>query len=148
MGTPQAPISYDRLAEMDRMWGKLDTDNILLLAPRRVGKTSLMKQMAQNAGKYGFRPLFVDVADCANELRFVERIYTSILTLEPTGKLRQTILDSDLGKMMQSISKVGGWGLTIESKTTIPDWEVLGEEFARVIGKLPGKWCCRLTNCR
>ncbi|MDQ3773238.1 MAG: hypothetical protein M3461_02095 [Pseudomonadota bacterium] len=33
---------FDREHEQARFWRDLETDNLLLLAPRRVGKTSLM----------------------------------------------------------------------------------------------------------
>ena len=105
-----------------------------------------MKQMALDAEKNGFRPLFVDVADCADELRFVERIYTSVLNLHAGGKVRQTIEDSVLGKALRSIQKIGGWGVSVEVKAKALDWEVLGEELARMIAKLPAKWLLQIDE--
>ena len=38
---------FDRQSEMARFWRDLESDNLLLLAPRRVGKTSLMRKMVR-----------------------------------------------------------------------------------------------------
>ena len=45
---------FDRERETRRLWDRLDTDNVLLLAPRRVGKTSLMYRLRDRAEPEGF----------------------------------------------------------------------------------------------
>lgn len=40
---------FDRVREQRSLWNRLDTDNVLLLAPRRVGKTSLMYRLRDTA---------------------------------------------------------------------------------------------------
>ncbi len=70
---------FDREAEIARFWRGLETDNLLLLAPRRVGKSSVLKRMKANSGDRGFASVFVDVSDCSDELRFVQRLYSAIL---------------------------------------------------------------------
>lgn len=44
---------FDRVRETRRIWDRLDTDNVLLLAPRRVGKTSLMLRLRDGAAERG-----------------------------------------------------------------------------------------------
>jgi hypothetical protein len=58
---------FNRTHAMEAYWRDLETDNILLLAPRRVGKTSLMRKMAANADAHGFRTIFADLSDCAGQ---------------------------------------------------------------------------------
>src|ERR1022692_5173599 len=70
---------FNRINEMELFWRNLETDNLLLLAPRRVGKTSLMRKMAEKADAYGFTTALVDVSDCADEHHFVQRLYAAIL---------------------------------------------------------------------
>ena len=45
---------FDRESEQKNFWSDLDTDNLLLLAPRRVGKTSLLKRMQDTSEQHGF----------------------------------------------------------------------------------------------
>lgn len=45
---------FDREREQRRLWQHLATDHVLLLAPRRVGKTSLMLKLADDAAAKGF----------------------------------------------------------------------------------------------
>ena len=142
----EGPDFFDRINEMTRLWDKLKTDNVLLLAPRRVGKTSLMKQMARNAGDYGFNPLYVDVSDCADELRFVERLYSSILSHDTTGRYRQAFEESWLAKTLKSVQKVGGYGVSLEFKADAPSWQVLGEELTKMIAKLGDQWLLQIDE--
>ena len=138
---------FDRVAEMDRFWEKLKTDNLLLLAPRRVGKSSLMKQMEHDAQDHGFRPIFVDVSDCADELHFIGRLYTTILNADTLGKYRQSLEDSALGKVWGRVQKVGAVGVSIELKTAAaPDWQTLGEELTRIIAKHDDRWLLQIDE--
>src|ERR1022692_3338283 len=104
-------LDTDNLLLLAQCWRDLDTDNLLLLAPRRVGKTSLMKKMADGAGAQGFATAFVDVSDCADELRFVQRLYAAILNDNIGDRLWNQIENSWLGKTMHRVPKGGGGGV-------------------------------------
>ena len=58
---------FDRERETRRLWERIDTDNVLLLAPRRVGKTSLMFRLRDGAEREGFHATYVSVADVTTE---------------------------------------------------------------------------------
>jgi hypothetical protein len=70
---------FNRTEEIAKFWTRLQTDNLLLLAPRRVGKTSVLRQMNESASLAGFSGIFLDVSDCRDELHFVQRLYSAIL---------------------------------------------------------------------
>src|ERR1022692_464661 len=137
---------FDRAREMAQCWRDLDTDNLLLLAPRRVGKTSLMKKMAEGAGAQGFATAFVDVSDCADELRFVQRLYAAILNDNIGDRLWNQIENSWLGKTMHRVQKVGGGGFTLEFSQTDASWTRLGEELADALSKLEGRWLIQIDE--
>jgi len=59
---------FDRTREITRYWKGLQTDNLLLLAPRRVGKSSVLRRMNQLAAREGFTGVYLDVSDCRDEL--------------------------------------------------------------------------------
>ena len=105
---------FNRTSEMAKFWRDLDTDNLLLLAPRRVGKTSLMRRMAAESEAHGFTTIFVDVSDCADELRFVQRLYSAILDSNSGDHLWKRISESALGKTVRRIQKMGGAGFSLE----------------------------------
>ena len=44
---------FDRHEEQARIWRRLEHDSILLLAPRRVGKTSLLHRLEETAEQLG-----------------------------------------------------------------------------------------------
>ena len=64
---------YDRAREQQRIWRRLDTNHVLLLAPRRVGKTSLMRRLEETAEQQQFSATYVSVADVSTEMVFVDR---------------------------------------------------------------------------
>ena len=49
------PAFFDRQEIMSRAWDLLKTSNLLLLAPRRVGKSSLLNRMKQDGAARGDR---------------------------------------------------------------------------------------------
>jgi AAA+ ATPase superfamily predicted ATPase len=131
---------------MTTFWGDLETDNILLLAPRRVGKTSLMRKMSEDAGGQGMNPVFVDVSDCADELSFVERLYAAVLANNSGDLLWNHIKESWLGKTIQRVQKAGGAGFNIEFKSVEAAWSRLGEELAGALCKLEGRWLIQIDE--
>ena len=86
--------------------------------------------MAEDAGVHGFNPVFIDVSDCSDEMRFVQRLYGAILENDPGDLLWNHIKDSWLGKTIGRVQKVGGAGFSLEFKATDTGWARLGEELA------------------
>jgi hypothetical protein len=54
---------FDREDVMNRAWGLLETSNLLLLAPRRVGKSSLLNRMKEKSAEAGYDSLYLSVPD-------------------------------------------------------------------------------------
>src|ERR1039457_6702093 len=52
---------FDRQEIMSRAWDLLRTSNLLLLAPRRVGKSSLLNRMKQDGAARGYNTLYLSV---------------------------------------------------------------------------------------
>jgi hypothetical protein len=137
---------YGRGPEMARFWRNLETDNILLLAPRRVGKTSLMRKMGEDSARHGFTTIFVDVADCSDELHFVQRLYAAILGSDEGESLWSQVKDSWLGKTVERVQKIGGAGFSLEFREDAASWSRLGEEFAGAVSKLDGRWLIQVDE--
>ena len=66
---------FGREIELATAWDLLDAENHLLIsAPRRVGKTSLVRRLVKDAGKRGWKALFVNVEDEDAEIGFVRQL--------------------------------------------------------------------------
>lgn len=131
---------FDRQSELARFWRDLETDNLLLLAPRRVGKTSVLRKMADSAAGHNLTPVYIDVSDCADEMAFVRRLYASVLESQLSDRLWERMKDSWIGKTISRVAKVGGAGFSVELRADSADWARLGEELADALSKPDGQW--------
>ena len=59
-GNPVTGVDFfDREKLIADLWDALEADSVLLAAPRRVGKSSIMLRLMEKPER-GFRPLFLD----------------------------------------------------------------------------------------
>jgi hypothetical protein len=65
---------FDRQETISQAWDLLKTSNLLLLAPRRVGKSSLLNRMHETSGEMGYSSLYLSVPDAEDELDFIKRM--------------------------------------------------------------------------
>lgn len=75
-------------------WSELETDHLLLLASRRVGKTSAMRRMQSTSDQLGYSVVFVDMSDAADEIAFVCRLYQAVLETDRGTGLWNRLTDS------------------------------------------------------
>ncbi|SPF56069.1 conserved hypothetical protein [Candidatus Sulfopaludibacter sp. SbA4] len=142
----EGPDFFDRIKEMNNFWRDLETDNLLLLAPRRVGKTALMHKMAANAGAYGFNIIFVDVSDCSSEMHFMQRLYEAICDADVDDNLWNDLKDSWLGKTVKRVRKIGGAGFSLEFDADGAARTRLSEELADTLSRLEGAWLIQVDE--
>ncbi|MBY0504796.1 MAG: AAA-like domain-containing protein [Bryobacteraceae bacterium] len=65
---------YGRDEILARAWSLLEHSNLLLLAPRRVGKSSLLHRMKVAGPDKGYKTLYLSVPDAEDELDFLKRL--------------------------------------------------------------------------
>lgn len=138
---------YNREGELADLWRKLETDHILLLAPRRVGKTSLMyKLMAEAPQRPDTYAIYLSVPDIDTELEFVERLYRAVLeSPQASSRLSRvwdTLKSSSIGKFFGRVESVGIPELfEVSWREAKPqDWETFGRELINALRKLEGRW--------
>lgn len=73
---------YGRRREMRRLWQTLETDHVLLLAPRRVGKSSVIARLGHDADGHGYKAISDSVAGCSDELQFVRQLYRAAVAAD------------------------------------------------------------------
>jgi hypothetical protein len=136
---------YYRREEIENeIWEEIvKSNNILLAAPRRVGKTSVMKYIAEYP-KPGFRLIFRNVQGIDTEERFYKTLYELIIHCLSKFKSNRTLIENYFRKMR--ISEISTSGFKIEEKaidylseinSLIPQLDPGGENIVLLIDELP-----------
>lgn len=83
----------DRVRETRRLKMNFENGlNVILISPRRMGKTSLVKHVAQEVDKEIVRTVYVDIYDCRSEYDFYNKFAEAIMT--QTGSKIEHTLDN------------------------------------------------------
>lgn len=128
---------FDRELEQRQIWRKIESNHLLMLAPRRIGKTSLIYRLCQNSWEHGFLSLHCSLAGCEDERDCVQELFKAIQSIQTTGqKVGQAV--GDLFGRIKSI-KVAGTGIDWASDK--PDsWRTAGEEISAVLADSEDNW--------
>lgn len=109
-GPPAEGDSYIRRQYLnDEFWHEIEKgSHILFIAPRRVGKTSVMKDLVENPQK-DYNCIFEDVESDKSLQEFFKRLYFLILNrLSLVGKTRTNVERWLKGRGIEEISFEGG----------------------------------------
>lgn len=83
----------DRVRETKRMKMNFENGlNVILISPRRMGKTSLVKHVAQVVDKETVQVVYVDIYDCRSEYDFYNKFAEAMMT--QTASKIELILDN------------------------------------------------------
>lgn len=138
---------FDREKEQRLVWSKLETNNLLLLAPRRVGKTSLMLRFKKDATVHGYRCLFFSVEDIGDETVFVRKFYEKFCEVEGCEPILDRIMNSAVGKFLKKIKKVSGGGVGVEfGELSGDDWTQLGKSLAHALNDIKESWLIEIDE--
>ncbi len=89
----------DREKEIAQILAALKKDSVLLIAPRRFGKTSIMRRMEKELIEQDIISVFLEVEDVYTPQRFVSEIVMALVENEKINK--KTVLISSLKKGFQ-----------------------------------------------
>lgn len=133
-GTPaRSDDFFDRTTEQRRLWETLDTDNVLMLAPRRVGKTSLLYRLADTAGEHGFRAVYLDVSTVTDEPGLVRALIDAV-GRHPDGRKIAERLDKTWSERLARLRRIQLPGAAVELADPAPeDWRRAVEELATAL---------------
>lgn len=132
---------FDREREQAQVWDFLERDHLLLLAPRRVGKTSLMQRLQESAAARGFHATYCSVADAADEEAFLERLLHAIGNVETGRGILHRLSEGAIGRFLRRVKKMevvgSGVELDVAKEAT---WTQLAEILVRALNRQEGKW--------
>lgn len=91
---------FNRDADRAKIWRYFNKQqSLLMLAPRRIGKTELLHQLQQEAGDHDFRAVVCDVEGCSEEKQFFREICRAIEKKKGASALWSN-LTARLGKLL------------------------------------------------
>ena len=142
VGKPvQGDDFFDRTREVHEIWSRLRTDDVLLLAPRRVGKTSLMYRLRDQAGDHGRRALYFSVADATGELAFARKLLSEIARQDPKKTVLKTLKKSPVSKFLAKVKKFGVATVELELKDDAEaHWASVGESIVTALAATGSQW--------
>lgn len=106
---------FDRQDELRRLWESLQEGNhVLLLAPRRVGKTSLAIRTGAEAVRAGWKYVLVDVQKDHDELSFLSNLFDNLKSAGLKVPILARVTESVAWVRRTMKGKVEGWGMSVE----------------------------------
>lgn len=116
--------------------------HLLLLAPRRVGKTSLLHRLAVvMREEAGWHAVYCSVEDAADEVGFLRSLVEALETDAAAKPALKKLRKGRLGKLLHGVDKVKVW--QFELSRARPEGDPLDDalrEMRAALTALPGHW--------
>lgn len=129
---------FDREKELRQLWEYIHEDDLLLLAPRRVGKTSLMLRIRDTAADHGLEASYVTVAGAEDEVGFVRKLLEAVAKLVSGSDVLKKLHKGPIGRRLERLRKIKVSGLGFELAEGDP-WEDLGAALAEALDQQEGQ---------
>lgn len=138
---------FSREKDIARLREILENDDILLLGPRRIGKTSIARAVMALVRNESWRAIEINVASCVDERGFLDKLNA---TLAPeldslAGKARNAIGEafSGMGKRIKSVKLpipgAGSVGVDL-TQAEEEDWTAVANDLLRLIARAEQRW--------
>ena len=125
---------FDRDQDCVTLWKWLKADkNVLMLAPRRVGKTVLLHKLCGQAEENGFRAVVVDVQGYGEEKDFFQQLCSSIQEEIGTGQTLMAAFSRRLKQVINGDDNFKDW----RQMLLHTDWRQFAETLLETLNK-PG----------
>jgi AAA+ ATPase superfamily predicted ATPase len=109
---------FDREQELGCIWESIREGNhVVLLAPRRVGKTSLAYRIGEEASRSGWRFVMVDAQKDRDELSFLSNLFENLKSAGVRVPVLARLTEGVSWIRRNFNGKFGGGGFTVE----VPD---------------------------
>jgi uncharacterized protein len=133
---------FNRDKEIARIWDFLHTDHLLLLAPRRVGKTSALFRVQADAQQHGAHAVYVSAAKgIQDELAFVQKLYEVIAENPAAAPLLDELKKGRFGRLFSRIQSFSLMDLEVAFRDDeVRDWQKLGSALVEGLQALKGNW--------
>lgn len=144
VGRPVRGINFfDREQEQRLLWRHLETSHVLLLAPRRVGKTSLLYRLMDTAKDHGRRAVYVSVADARTEDDVVRKLIAALAAHPESPGIWKRLQKGPFKRFIARLLPTLTAGpISVELDKTAPEegWPRLAEAIADAIAAVGEPW--------
>jgi len=135
---------YDREELVDLLWDRLEAGNILLAAPRRFGKTSLMYRVLDRP-RSSWKPIHIDAESIREPVNFIIALLDALMSDRQLRKFLTSAwghASSWVRGLFDEAEITGPWdvGVKIKLKEKIgPHWQEQGESLLQALRGYTGK---------
>jgi len=141
IGSPPRGEDYFGQEELiQTIWSKLEHDNVLLVAPRRFGKTGAMYRLLDDP--HGdFRPLYMDVEHIEHAADFMIELIANLIRDSQFARVLESLTKGTktLGKFIRDLPAnidLGGVKVELREQTDVPqNWLSYGERVMSLLSK-------------
>jgi len=139
-GVPRGSDYFGREDLIDRLWSKLARDSVLLVAPRRFGKTGAMCRMLDQP-RAPFRPRYMNVEYIMSAADFTVELMATLLTDRQFARIGHALWDQtkEFGAFLRNLPSsvdVGGLKVELRDKTDVrQNWMSYGERVMSLLSK-------------
>ncbi|MBN1654422.1 MAG: ATP-binding protein, partial [Deltaproteobacteria bacterium] len=135
---PEPNELYGRDELIEHLWRQLEGNNILLLAPRRFGKTGVMNHVLERK-KDDWLPVYLELEDVDSPAEFVWRLSREVLAHSELRKVlaKARALPGELKEWItDTFDEVGFEGAKVKFKVAVPpDWRSNAKTLMRELEK-------------
>ncbi len=141
IGSPPRGEDYFGQEELiENIWSKLKHDNVLLVAPRRFGKTGAMYRLLDEPRR-NFRPIYIDVEHIENAADFMVELIANLIRDNQFASVLDSLWKGTkaLGKFIRDLPAnidLGGVKVELRENTDVPQkWLSYGERVVSFLSK-------------
>lgn len=137
---------FDREYEISQIISMVDKDSVLLIAPRRFGKTSIMRGLERELLNKGKISIFLEVEDVYSPQRFLSEIFMALVENERIRKKTKLVHALRKGtkwikeNIRENIEEIGISEFKVKLRSNIEedlkkDWMERARQIFEIIGK-------------
>lgn len=132
---------FGRDKEISQLWSDLESNNLLLLAPRRVGKSSVLYRLREDATAQGYSlAVYVSVEDAETEHDFVSAIGRAVAeALEQGSKSGRRKWKKSATATLKRVTSIKLGYVAVELGQQVSDWRQVGDELMASLEGLDGR---------
>lgn len=148
VGRPVRGINFfDRDDERRMLWQHLRQSHVLLLAPRRVGKTSLLMRLCDEAPAHGHHAVYLSVADARSEDDVRRKLIAALAAHPAADPLWRRLQKGPYKRFFSRLkARLDAGPLTLELGPDDGGWATLAEATADAIDRLGEPWLVLLDE--
>jgi len=134
---------YGRAKVVAHLRDILANDDILLLGPRRIGKTSTARAVMAAVRKEGWRAIEINVASCTNEREFLDKLEAALTPeLASFSEKAKSAIGDAFGKVsgrIKSVEIAGSVSVKLGNGEA-EDWTKVASDVLRLIAHADERW--------